>query len=332
MGSYDDKKIIMIHGLASKPSKNDTHDLWSKALIENIRLEKNTVAEKIENTSGLLVSAYWANAIPNHIEDDDEYVDGLKIQVDKVIEERKRIEGEFHVGFGSKVKSFFQDRGLDLVDILSGALTVKDDVMKAFLRETELYSEDQYIADKIRKPLEDALIKAWDQNKEVVIISHSMGTFISYDVLWRFSHRSDARYLKHRNKKVKMFITMGSPLGNQVIKNMLFANYHKGHTIRHYPTNIDYWHNYSCLGDVVAHDAELTNDYLKKMQQLEIIKKNSRTARYAVDYTKLHNPFQVVSHKGNKGKNKSNPHKSYGYLVQPRLASWIIDFLEGTLK
>lgn len=62
--------------------------------------------------------------------------------------------------------------------------------MKMFLRETELYDEDQYIADKMREPLENALREAWDNSCDIALLSPSMGTFISYDVLWRFSHRN----------------------------------------------------------------------------------------------------------------------------------------------
>jgi len=35
----------------------------------------------------------------------------------------------------------------------------------------------------------------------------------------------------------------------------------------------------------------------------------------------------VVTHAGNRKKEKRNPHKSYGYLAQPRLGSWIADYL-----
>ncbi len=323
----------MIHGLASKPPKADTHRLWKKALTENIKLENPAVAEKINNATDLIQSAYWANEIPSHIEDDQVYVTGLNQKVDDVIAEREKISDEFHVGVGDKIGTFFKKRGLDIVDLLSGALTIQDDVMKGFLTEVQLYSEDQYIADKIRQPLEVLLREAWDNNQEVAIISHSMGTFISYDVLWRFSHRSDKKYADYKNKKVRMFVTMGSPLGNKTIKDVLFAKYHKGNGDRQFIKNIDYWHNYSCLGDVVSHKAKLENDFFDEMQQLGLLKKNiGNTEKYAIDYVNMHNPFKVVPHKGNKDKNKSNPHKSYGYLVQPRLATWMIDFLENTLK
>ena len=52
-----------------------------------------------------------------------------------------------------------------------------------------------------------------------------------------------------------------------------------------------------------------------------------------IDYDNLHNPFEIVTHAGNKReKEKRNPHKSYGYLVQPRLGSWMKDFLRGKLR
>lgn len=51
-----------------------------------------------------------------------------------------------------------------------------------------------------------------------------------------------------------------------------------------------------------------------------------------MDYINLHDPFEVVTHSGNRKKEKRNPHKSYGYLVQPRLGTWMIDFLNGDLR
>ena len=38
------KKIIMIHGLASKPPPEFTHHLWRNTLTENIRVEPSTVS------------------------------------------------------------------------------------------------------------------------------------------------------------------------------------------------------------------------------------------------------------------------------------------------
>lgn len=340
----------MVHGLASKPPKKDLHKFWRSCLIENIKLFDPELGTALSGKPSTFESAYWANATPHHIEDDEEYVGKLEIQVSKTIQERKdlakkameeaseggrarvrkEIDHGFHAPRGTKVSAFFKSRGLDLVNVVTGALRVKDDVMNMFLRETELYSKDQYIADQMRDPLEKALRKAWNDNCEVALLSHSMGTFISYDVLWRFSHRDVVGYREFRDKRVKMFVTMGSPLGDSAVRDMLFARYHEKSGDREYPTNVDLWHNYACLGDVVSHQHNFDKAFFAGMRREGIFPK--APPHRAIDYEKLYNPFKVVSHKGNQGKEKQNPHKSYGYLVQPRLGSWLVDFLRGDLK
>ena len=123
---------------------------------------------------------------------------------------------------------------------------------------------------------------------------------------------------------------MGSPLGDKSVRDLLFSQHHKSDNERHYPTNIDFWHNYACLGDVVSHYHNFEKKFFTPMRELEIF---PRIPKYrAIDYAKLYNPFEVVSHDGNKGRERSNPHKSYGYLVQHRLGSWLVDFLNGDIK
>ena len=245
-------------------------------------------------------------------------------------DERRKIKDGFHVGMKEEVGSFFKDRGLDLVKLLAGALTIKDDVMTVFLRETELYEQDQYIADQIRAPLENALRQAWDEGREPIIVAHSMGTFISYDVLWRFAHRKTAGFRKYNNKRVKMFITLGSPLGDSTVRNLLFARHHRDHNQRQFPTNIDFWHNYACLGDVVSHQKNFSDIFYQPMRKLKLFPSSKKF--HSIDYVDLHNPFEVVTHSGNRNKEKRNPHKSYGYLAQPRLGSWIADYLLDRLR
>jgi hypothetical protein len=324
------KRVIMIHGLAPKPPKNDLHEFWKRCLIENLRLEDAALATELEGVADdCFRSAYWANATPHHIEDDADYVIALRKRVKSVIEARIAAGEEFHVGKGAKIKDFFKDRGEDLVKIVSGALTVKDDVMKGFLNEIKLYDEDQYIADLMRKGLEDELRAAWDDGCEVALLSHSMGSFIAYDVLWRFSHRSTDGFREYNDKRVQIFATMGSPLGEGAVRDLLFAAHHKNTNARHFPGNIDFWHNYSCLGDVVSHPSSLDDDFFKPMRKLGLFPKKPKFR--AIDYDNLHNPFVVVTNPGNKRKEKRNPHKSYGYLVQPRLGSWLKDFLHSDL-
>lgn len=322
---FGDKRIIMIHGRASKPPADVNHRLWRDTLIENIRVSHRGLARSLDAHPGVFVSAYWADVVPHHIPDDAAYCRRLALQVDKVIAERRAIRDRFHVGLGEKLGSFFQDRGLDLAKLLAGALDVKDEVMARLLIETGLYERDQYIADQMRAALETALREAWDDGCQPVVIAHSMGSFIAYDVLWRFSHRKAPGFGTYNNRRVKMFVTLGSPLGDASVRNLLFARHHRDHGKRQFPTNIDFWHNYACLGDVVAHQKNFHDIFFQPMRSLKLFPEDRKFR--SIDYANLHNPFEVVTHAGNRGREKRNPHKSYGYLVQPRLGSWLADYL-----
>ena len=329
---FSNKKIIMVHGLGSKPAPEVTHHLWRHTITENIRVSHELLAHSLEMHPDIFELAYWANFVPHHIPDDASYSKKLAQQVERVIAERREIKDRFHVGMGEKLSAFFQDRGLDLAKLLAGALAVKDDVMLHFLRETELYHRDQYIADQMRAPLESALRRAWDEGRKPVVVAHSMGSFIAYDVLWRFSHRKTAGFGNYSNRRVAMFVTLGSPLGDASVRGLLFARHHEGHSLRQrrFPTNIDFWHNYACLGDVVAHQRNFHDEFFQPMRELKLFPANKKFR--SIDYVDLHNPFEVVSHAGNRAREKRNPHKSYGYLAQPRLGSWIADYLLDRLK
>lgn len=316
----ENKRIIMIHGLASKPPQNDLHKLWTKCLVENLKAEdKNLLSNvKPKQLNDIFRTVYWANEVPTHLEDDPDHVKSLQKKVNTVIAERKK-QDDFHVGLGSKFKAFFKNRGLDVVDIFSTALTIKDNVAAGVLEEVNLYKNDQYIADRIRTTLEEELKDAWDNNKDVALLSHSMGTFVSYDVLWRFARRNVSDYPSYQNKKVNLFVTLGSPLGDKVVQDLLFGSRYGTDDQRFYPSNIDYWHNYACLGDIVSHDSTLDDDFFQAMIGHKLLKKNK-----VRDYKDLYNPFIAPS-------GKRNPHKSYGYLVQPKLAKWLVKFLKNDL-
>ena len=123
---------------------------------------------------------------------------------------------------------------------------------------------------------------------------------------------------------------MGSPLGDSTVRDLLFATQHKPESLRRFPTNIDFWHNYACLGDVVTHQKNFSEHFFDPMRELKLFPKNKEYR--SINYVDLHNPFEVVTYAGNKNREKRNPHKSYGYLAQPRLGSWVADYLLDRLK
>ena len=75
------KKIIMIHGLASKPPRNETHQLWRQTLTENIRVSHRRLAGKLDTHPEVFESAYWADVVPHHIPDDRGYIKKLQVML-----------------------------------------------------------------------------------------------------------------------------------------------------------------------------------------------------------------------------------------------------------
>lgn len=316
--------IVFVHGLASKPAGPVLHELWKKAFIENIRIDSISIPNELKANPNIIKSAYWANAIPDHIEDTDEYIAELKKAVSKVIGIRRREKNQLHIKKDGLAKANAKKFLVSIANTLGTALTVKDNIIEKYMREVRLYKNDHFIAEQIRQPLEKILTNAWDNKHKVVIISHSMGTFISYDVLWKFSHRSEDKYTKYRNKKVDYFITMGSPLGDEKLRDFMLIERWKDSSNsvkeeernRFYPLNIKQWHNFSAYGDIVCHDSTLEDDFFKGMKQ-HVKRYRSKDLK---DYVKLYNPYKTTE-------GINNPHKSYGYLIQPKLSQKFKEFM-----
>jgi len=329
MNLTEDTRIIFIHGLASKPPQEDTMRLWKMALIENIRCDSKKLASAMEANEDLFRFAYWANAVPDHLEDTKVGVAQYTQATGAVIGVRKASGKSLHIGKAGWVGAQLKHFGLGMVNVLAEALKVKDDVVNEHMREIRYYRSDQYVADRIRSPLERELRDAWKAGKYVILIAHSMGTFIAYDVLWRFSHRSELvteqgrEKNKYRKKRVDLLVTMGSPLGDPVLRDfMLIERWKnaveaktKAERKRLFPTNIAQWYNYSAYGDVVCHDATLEDDFFVGLRE--------HVGGYAGgdlrDYVHLYNPYK--NHGGN-----PNPHKSFGYLIQPKLSQKLREF------
>ena len=301
-------KIIFIHGLASKPPEKDLLANWRRCLIENIRFYQPNLAGDMEaQADDLFDMAYWANVIPSHIETDPEE---SRDPIANVLQLRKERGDNFHVSNKRmKRERFWKDKAVEALNLVANILRVKDDVAKAKLVELRLYWDDQHVADGIRAKLTKPLREALEQGRKVALISHSMGTFVAYDVLWRFSHHRDESNMWRR--KVDLFVTMGSPLGDKMIQDLMLGKRYGYEEEKGLPTNVVYWFNFAAEGDLVSHDQTLTDDFgaLKKLGLI----KGSR------DYRQLFNPYT------NK-EGELNPHKSYGYLLQPKFAKTMLRF------
>jgi hypothetical protein len=103
-------------------------------------------------------------------------------------------------------------------------------------------------------------------------------------------------------------MTLGAPLGDSTVRKRLLGAGLKGD--QQFPRNIVSWHNVSAEDDYMSHDNTLADDF-KPMLTHKLVSciRDYRIYNLAVRY-------------GN-----SNPHSSVGYLIHPRTAHIISDWL-----
>ena len=164
-------------------------------------------------------------------------------------------------------------------------------------------------AEAVRERLRTRLIQLMEDGEQVALVSHGTGVAVAWDVLWQLSHDPEysERFSEH---KLDLWITLGAPLGDRNVRRRL-AGADKTGTDR-YPTNVIAWHNVSAEDDYTCHDKTLADD-LGRMMHERIVSK-------VTDY-KIYNPAVRYG--------RSNPHSSVGYLIHPRIAKILTDWMSA---
>jgi hypothetical protein len=151
----------------------------------------------------------------------------------------------------------------------------------------------------IRQRLELVLKK--HRSDRVLLIAHSMGSIIAYEVLC----------LLNQELEIDTLVTMGSPLGQPFVKNKFLTELEiqtSGRCKSSTPESVKgHWFNLSDLEDRIAVNYDLADDYSQNSQNIRVVDKQVYN-----DY--LNNE-------------KRNPHKSYGYLRTPEMARIVHQFL-----
>ena len=140
-----------------------------------------------------------------------------------------------------------------------------------------------------------------------------MGCMVAYDVLWKFSRMSEYGDLRATGTRISRWITLGCPLGEAGVKANLYDSDEfdfQGGTDKHPKDIIVDWFNFAAVDDFISHDATMKNDYsaMLKYGYLTSIRDIS--------------VYNCYTFKGT-----SNPHKLYGYLVNPKCAAAVADWI-----
>lgn len=306
------KTILMIHGRHFKPAKSQLEKLWFEALswgIERDHPAKLSALKKARvemvyygDVSNAFLGRTGRNRYdqPSDLRDRREAIDALK-QFKKSQFTAKTYEKLQGVAKWKELAAWA------FGDVL-GALHLTDAAIGQFAPDIrEYWNPDSEFGSAVRYPMIDPLRAAMDRNDEIMVISHSLGTMISYDTFWKFSHCGEYRD-DYSKRKITRWITLGSPLADETVKRNLKGAKASGR--RRYPTNVESWINVSAEDDFISHDAVVANDY-QDMKALRLIR--------SITDKRIYN----LSVRGG----RSNPHHVSGYLLHPYVAGVVAKWL-----
>ncbi len=297
--------IIGIHGLENKPPKKQLREWWIKSIDEGLTLiGKKDLPYKFE-------LVYWADIFHNKPLDssisdvndpyflEEPYVKSLNNLSTTENSTKKMILNYLEHQMD---KIFLND------DLTPNFTFLSDFIFKKYFAElSEYYKVKQEtdteqvttFKDSVRNRLAEILKK--HEKREILLIAHSMGSIIAYDVLMFLVPEI----------KINTLITIGSPLGMSVILSKIAEemrekklNYKKPQT----PDNVkNAWYNFADIDDKVAMNYNLADDYDKNNAGIKVID-NLVTNDYIIN-------------------NERNAHKSFGYLRTKELSEVTADFI-----
>jgi hypothetical protein len=300
------KIIIGIHGVGNKPPKRILKSWWERAIQEGLqRIGRPDLKFRFE-------LVYWAHLLysqpqqlqiknkshPLYVE--DPYVPG-RLRSAKTAPSRLRKK---LLDFAEKIldKIFLSEHRLLNVDVIS------DFIIRNKFRDLDLYYHDTNIEGRrsgfrARAMIRRALAHTLNQHKrdDILLIAHSMGSIVAYDVL---IHEAP-------NVKIHSLVTLGSPLGLAAIIKKILIELKKDFRVEKKaptPENIQRaWYNLSDLNDHIAMNYNLADDFAK----------NTRGV----------GPQDVIVNNDYEFEGVRNHHKSYGYLRTAEMAEIIYKFL-----
>lgn len=310
------KHIILVHGRHYKPDRANLKRNWVAALEHGIERDYDKRAlNKFKKAKKSM--AYYGHLSNQFLGKHTGKRWTKKRDVADVVDRKKALAALKQYGTGEFTKSNYRKIiNLDNVvkeavaNVFAGPLSlfgIGDEIVAMVAPDMEHYwNPDAAFGSDVRWQLTRELEKALKADDDILLVSHSLGTVVSYDVLWKFSHYGEYQGL--RGKSINTLVTLGSPLGDENVKKQLKGSAATGY--RRYPNNIGRWINIAAEDDFISHDPTLASDF-KKMVSLGLTSSISDKHIYNMAFRDGH----------------SNPHHGTGYLLHPEMSrvvkSWL---------
>lgn len=294
------KVLFLIHGRKQKPLKDDLEKLWLEALEHGITREFGSSSAQLtsfKNVSKQFI--YYGDLSNDFFEKRKKSYHGLDDTLARW-ETLKKLKGyqsrDFSEATYRSIRAKWHPLRTGVYSTLAGlALMAPTYLMRFFMLDIYHYWKKKPPFGKgVGNLTKRALISALqDGNQDILVIAHSLGSILVYDVMAEASKASGIE------GRLSVFATIGSPLGIRYMQRHL----------RHwkdYPNNIGCWHNFSAKDDYVSLDREIADDF-----------RGMDGARY--DHTEI---FNLAVKEG-----KAHQHQATGYLIHPCMARLVGDWV-----
>lgn len=292
-------RIVYIPGKNPKPPPEEHRRQLLRSLLRGVERADPAVAQAIEKQAECFTLIAWNPFYYRSykpLDEDLPWIDALlkrigptKADVQEALSFRRRFAWLLYTI-------------ADLFHFLIPLLP--DPVVKNTILETARYFSDEGgIGEQVRELLKAPLRRMFADGERILIISHSMGSVIAYDALWELTH------IEKNPERVDLFLTLGSPLGMRFTQQRLRGVREQGR--QRYPHNIRHWANIASQGDLTALDPTLRDDY-QAMLELGLVESITDVNGGIFNYFRNDQGLNV--------------HRSYGYLVNPRVGEVIANW------
>jgi hypothetical protein len=290
------KRIVFVPGKNPKPAPDEhRRELW-RCLRHGVARADPAVAEELAAAPRAFTLAAWNYLFYRRHEPLGEDLSWIEALLGKVGPSRADVREA--LSFRRRTAKLLYTLA-DLFHFLIPLLP--DPAVKSTIHETARYfTNEGGVASRVREVLKAVLRPMLAEGERVLLIGHSMGSVIAYDALWEMWHE------EHNRGRVDLFLTLGSPLGMRFTRKRLLGAGASG--ARRYPGNIRRWVNISSQGDLTALDTSLRDDFAP-MLELGLVDGIADVDGGVFNYFRNREGLNV--------------HRSYGYLVNPRVGEVI---------
>lgn len=301
------KKIIGIHGLSNKPPRETLEDWWKKSIREGLKINCG-----LQNPEFDFRMVYWADLLYKyqlHREAGFDF-DPLFNQEPYIAAESGALK-EYKDSWKDELKADVKGIAGSTTDFMRRRFNIDgltDWLLEKGARDLAYYydvtqeimnhsGQKEPVQKVLRDELKHTLLE--EQGNDILLIAHSMGSIIAYDVLRALGQTNPELQIPH-------LVTIGSPLGLPLVKAKIMEQCAYDPEVRTPSIVTESWKNFADKKDKVAYDVHLRDDYQTNRTDIRVI-----------------DDLVANDYQGPDGKREHNHHKSYGYLRTPEFSKHI---------